>query len=156
MALGLIVKLSLIAAIISALLVIIYEHKKMETGMKIIEGDYAGKKGRVIKAAFGGHIIEVRSGVIGTTKYKLLKDVETIKLLNKDESRTVGQYILILLLAFTLIGLILAIPLFFIWKKVDFTVGIKAKDGKKFVAQGNSKDWIVLKKYVGMGSLDSF
>ncbi len=124
--------------------------------MKIIEGDFAGNNGRVINAAFQGPMLEIRTGMVGTKKYKIPKDVETIKLLNKDEKRTVGQLLVIIILAVTLIGLILAIPLFIIWKRIDFTVGIKGKDGKKFVAQGDASDWKVLKKFVGLGSLDSF
>ena len=100
--------------------------------MNIIEGDYSGSKGRVINAAFQGPMLEIRSGMVGTKKYKLPKDVETVKLLSKDEKRTVGQLLILILLAVTLIGLILAIPLFIIWKRIDFTVGIKCKDGKKF------------------------
>tara|TARA_Y100001933_G_C18663753_1_gene423915 strand:- start:32 stop:406 length:375 start_codon:yes stop_codon:yes gene_type:complete len=124
--------------------------------MNIIEGDYSGSKGRVINAAFQGPMLEIRSGMVGTKKYKLPKDVETVKLLSKDEKRTVGQLLILILLAVTLIGLILAIPLFIIWKRIDFTVGIKCKDGKKFVAQGDAADWKVIKKFVGLGSLDSF
>ncbi len=124
--------------------------------MKILEGDFAGSKGRVINAAFQGPLLEIHTGMLGTIKYKIPKDVETIKLLNKDEKRTVGQLLILIILALTLIGLILAIPLFVIWKRIDFTVGVKTKDGKKFTAQGNASDWKILKKYVGLGSLDSW
>ena len=77
--------------------------------MKIIEGDFVGRKGS-ITYGFQGPIFEIRLGILDTKKYKLPKDIETIKLLNKDEQRTVGQLIIIILLAITLIGLILAIP----------------------------------------------
>ena len=122
--------------------------------MKIIEGDFAGSKGRVINDVFRGAMIEIRTGIAGTTKYKIPKDVETVKLLNKDEKYTAGQLIILIILAITIIGPILA--LFVISKRIDFTVGIKGKDGKKFVAQGDPSDWKILKKYVGLGSLDSF
>jgi hypothetical protein len=124
--------------------------------MQIIEGDFSGSKGRVINDVFQGPIFEIRSGIIGTQKYKIPKDIETIKLLNKDEKRTAGQLIILIILAITIVGLLLAIPLFVIWKRIDFTIGVKTKDGKKFVAQGDAADWKIIKKFVGLGSLDSF
>lgn len=123
--------------------------------MKIIEGDFFGSKCCVRKVVFQGAIFEIRSGIIGTQKYKIPKDIETIKLLNKDEQRTVGQLIILIILAITIIGL-LAIPFFVIWKRIDFTIGVKTKDGKKFIAQGNAADWKIVKKFIGLGSLDSF
>jgi len=123
--------------------------------MKIIEGDFSGSKCLVRKVVFQGAIFEIRSGIIGTQKYKIPKDIETIKLLNKDEQRTVGQLIILIILAITIIGL-LAIPFFVIWKRIDFTIGVKTKDGKKFIAQGDAADWKIIKKFVGLGSLDSF
>ena len=124
--------------------------------MKIIEGDFVGNKGRIINAAFQGAIFEIQSGVISATKYKIPKDIETIKLINKDEKRTVWQLIVLIILGITIIGLLLAIPLFVIWKRIDFTIGVKTKDGKKFIAQGDASDWNVVKKFVGLGSMDSF
>jgi len=124
--------------------------------VKIIEGDFSGSKGRVINAAFQGPVFEIRSGMLATQKYKIPKDIETLKLLNKDEKRTIGQLIILIILGITIIGLLLAIPLFVIWKRIDFTIGVKTKDGKKFVAQGDAADWKIVKKYVGLGSLDSF
>ena len=124
--------------------------------MKIIEGDFAGSSGRIINAAFQGSIFEIKTGMIGTTKFKIPKDIETIKLLNKDEQRTIGQLIVLILLALTIFGLIIAIPLFVIWKRIDFTIGVKTKDGRKFVAQGDANDWKVVKKFIGLGTLYSF
>jgi len=124
--------------------------------MKIIEGDFVGNKGRIINYAFQGAIFEIQSGVISATKYKIPKDIETIKLINKDEKRTVWQLIVLIILGITIIGLLLAIPLFVIWKRIDFTIGVKTKDGKKFIAQGDASDWNVVKKFVGLGSMDSF
>jgi hypothetical protein len=128
----------------------------MGVSMKIIEGDFAGSSGRIINAAFQGSIFEIKTGMIGTTKFKIPKDIETIKLLNKDEQRTIGQLIVLILLALTIFGLIIAIPLFVIWKRIDFTIGVKTKDGRKFVAQGDASDWKIVKKYIGLGTLNSF
>lgn len=124
--------------------------------MKIIEGDYSGKKARVINAAFQGPVFQIWTGMIETKKYRIPQDIETVKLLNKDEKRTVVQLVILIILAVTIIGLVLAIPLFVIWKRIDFTFGVKTKDGKKFIAQGDASEWRILKKYVGLGSLDSF
>jgi hypothetical protein len=124
--------------------------------MKIIEGDFSGSTGRIIDAVFEGPRLEIKTGMFESKKYKLPNDIETIKLLNKDEQRTIGQLIILIILAVTIIGLILAIPLFVIWKRIDFTIGVKTKDGKKFVAQGDANDWKVAKKFIGLGALESF
>lgn len=124
--------------------------------MKVIEGDFAGSQGRIVNAAFQGSVIEIRTGMVSTEKFKLPQDVDVFKLINKDEQRTVFQLLIILILAVTLIGLILAIPLFVIWKRITFTVGVRTKNGKKFVIQGDANDWKIAKKYVGLGTLNSF
>jgi len=41
-------------------------------------------------------------------------------------------------------------------KGIVFTVGVKTKDGKKYVAQGNKEDWKVARNFIGVGMMDSF
>lgn len=124
--------------------------------MKIIEGDFAGGTGRIINAIFKGPVFEIKTGIMQSTTYSIPQDIETLKLLNKDEQRTIGQLLIIVILAVTVIGLLLAIPLFILWKRVTFTIGVKTRDGKKFVAQGDGDDWKIAKKFIGLGALDSF
>lgn len=124
--------------------------------MKIIEGDFAGSTGRVVNAVLKGPIFEIKSGIMQATSFRIPKDIETLKLLNKDEQRTAGQLAIIIIFAITLYGLIIAIPLFILWKRIDFTIGVKTKDGKKFIAQGDASDWKLAKKFIGLGAMETF
>ena len=124
--------------------------------MLILEGDFQGKTGRVVNAAFKGPIIEISTGLLSSTSFKLPDDIATLKLLNKDERRTFGQLLITLLLAVTLIGVPIAIFVFLIWKRIVFTVGVKTRSGTKFILQGDASDWKILKRFVGLGELESF
>lgn len=119
--------------------------------MNIIEGDFQGRSGRIINAAFRGSVFEIYTGMVGKKTYKVPADIETLKLLNKDEKRTARRTILLIILSLIVVGLIITIPLFIIWKKVDFAIGIKTKDGKKFITQGDASDWKVVKNTLVLG-----
>lgn len=124
--------------------------------MEIIEGDFKGRTGRIVRGVIAGAMFQISTGLMQSTEYKIPADVVTIKLLSKDERRTFGQLLVLLLLAATLIGIPIAIFAFIIWKKVTFTIGVRTRDGKKFIAQGDSSDWKTVKGFVGLGALDSF
>jgi|GEM_PF-5793350 len=124
--------------------------------MKILEGNYQGKEASIVRAVGRGPMLRIRANMLSVPAFRIPSEFETLKLINKDESRTAGQFILILLLGITVIGLPIAILLFLFWKRVDFSVGMKTKTGEKFVAQGNAGEWKVLKKYIGIGELSSF
>ena len=124
--------------------------------MRIIEGDYNGETAKVSKYMFQDPTIEIKTGVFRSKKFKVPQDFKTLKLLNKDEKRTVMQLLVLLILAITIIGLLLAIPLFVIWRDVSFTIGIETNDGTKFVAQGDSAEWKILQKFIGVGAIDTF
>lgn len=124
--------------------------------MKIIEGDFAGRSGRIVKSALSGPIIQVSTGLASSVSFKIPSDVLVIKLLSKEEGRTLGQMVVILLVAATLYLIPVAIALFVLWKRVTFTVGIRTKDGKRFIAQGDATDWKTVQGFVGIGAIDSF
>lgn len=124
--------------------------------MEIIEGDFQGRRGRIVKGVLSGAMFQISTGLMKSTEYKIPADIVTLKLLSKAESRTIGQLIILLLLAITLIGLPIALLLFLVWKRVAFTIGVKTKDGKKFIAQGDAADWKTVKGFIGLGAMDSF
>lgn len=124
--------------------------------MEIIEGDFHGRTGRIVKGVMAGAMFQISTGLMQSVEYKIPSDIATLKLLSKDERRTFGQLIILLLLAITIIGIPIAILAFIIWKRVTFTIGVRTKDGKKFIAKGDAADWKTVKGYVGLGSLDSF
>lgn len=124
--------------------------------MRIIEGTFAGSNGRIVRSVLKGPVFEIKTGIMQSKTYAIPKDIETFKLISKDEQRTLGQLIIILLLAITIIGLLLAIPLFILWKRITFTVGVKTRDGSKFIASGDASDWKIAKQYIGLGAIESF
>lgn len=124
--------------------------------MDIIEGDFQGRTGRIVKGVLAGPMFQISTGLMQSVEYKIPADIATIKLLSKDERRTFGQLVVLVLLALTIIGFPVAILAFFLWKRVTFTIGVRTRDGKKFIAQGDASDWKTVKGYVGLGSLDSF
>lgn len=124
--------------------------------MKIIEGDFAGRSGRIVKSALSGAIIQVSTGLASSVSFKIPGDVVVIKLLSKEEGRTLGQIVVILLVAATLYLIPVAIALFVLWKRVTFTVGVRTRDGKRFIAQGDATDWKTVQGFVGIGAIDSF
>lgn len=101
-------------------------------------------------------MFQISTGLMKSVEYKIPAEITTLKLLSKDERRTFGQLIILLLLAVTIIGIPVAILVFIMWKRVTFTIGVKTRDDKKFIAQGNAADWKAVKGFVGLGSLDSF
>lgn len=119
--------------------------------MKVIDGDYKGKTGRIVSAVFKGPVIQVA----GQT-YSLSKEMKRCKELSKSESRTFTQLIIVVLLAITLIGLPIALLLFIMWKKIQFTVGVETTDGKKFIFESSDRnEYKLVSKYFGVGaSLD--
>lgn len=118
--------------------------------MKVIEGEHLGSRARVRHHLLKGPTLQI----LGKKDYRLPKDVAVFKLMGKDESRTAGQVIVCLLLAVSIIGLPIALLLLLIWRNIAFTVAVKAKDGAKFVVQGDAADWKLAKKFVGIGVLE--
>jgi hypothetical protein len=120
--------------------------------MRVIDGDYKGKTGRIVSAVFKGPVIQVA----GET-YSLNKDIRRCKELNKSENRTFMQLIVVVLLAITLIGLPIAILLFILWKKIQFTVGVQTTDGKKFVFESSDRsEYKLISKFYGVGATLDF
>lgn len=120
--------------------------------MKVIDGDFKGKTGRIVSAVFKGSVIQVS----GQT-YSLSKDLKRCKELSKSENRTFMQLIIVVLLAVTIIGLPIAILLFILWKNIQFTVGVETSDGKKFVFESSDRsEFKLISKYFGLGAALDF
>ncbi len=135
--------------------------------MKIIDGNHTGNTAKVYSSAFGSDILEVRTGLLQSTKYEIPKEIQKIKLINKDTTWSAGRCILILIATFILTGiavnlfptlatiiLIVGILASMFSRETTFTIAIQTTDGNKFVFSGAKKEWVMLKKYIGIGSLD--
>ena len=119
--------------------------------MKITQGSLTGKDARIVKDVFKGYTLRV-----GGNTYKLNGDLNQVRLLSKEESRSAGKLFLILLLGVTIVGLVIAIPMMIAHRKVLATVVIRLNDGTAFVAQADRKEWGLLSKYQTVDLPDGF
>jgi len=119
--------------------------------MELIASSFGAQKASLTKSFVGGKdIIKV-----GPKKFTLPDDIEKTKVTSEQNEMTGGRMLLIVLLAITLIGLILAIPLYFAGKKKRTTMAFKAKSGDTFtVAASSNSEWKILQKYSGIGVFD--
>ena len=104
--------------------------------MLLTSSSFKARRASIAKSFLGGK----RVIKIGSHKYKLPDDIEKSKMTSEQNEMTGGRMFLIVILAVTIIGLILAIPLYFAGKKKRVVMAFKAKDGETFsVAATNNK-----------------
>jgi hypothetical protein len=96
----------------------------------------------VLRDIFKGDAIKADGEV-----YKLSDNIKELRLIEKQEEKSLITLFLIILLALTIIGLIFAIPLLMTHKKIKAIVAIKMKSGLAFVAQADAREWSILSKY---------
>lgn len=119
--------------------------------MKLINSSEGAKRASISKAFVGGkHALKV-----GKTKYKLPDDIAKTKVTQEQNEMTGGRMLLIILLGVTVIGLILAIPLYFVGKKKRVVMAFQANDGHTFsVAASNNNEASMLQHYSALGTFD--
>jgi hypothetical protein len=119
--------------------------------MELIASSFDAKKVSLTKSFMGNKdIIKV-----GKQKFKLPSDIDKSKITFEQNEMTGGRMFLIILLAITVIGLILAIPLYFMGKKKRVTMSFKTKTGETFtVLATNNSESKIIQKYSGIGVFD--
>ena len=119
--------------------------------MDLIASSSGAKKASLAKSFFGGKDI-IR---VGDNKFTLPNDIENAKVTAPENELTAARMVLITLLAITLIGLILAIPLYIAGKKERMTMAFRAKSGDTFtLAVSDDSEWDILQQYTGIGVFD--
>lgn len=117
--------------------------------MKIIRGDYMGSKASLRYSFFGGPVLRIRS--CPPKRYHIPKEISKLILIKKEQTRSLGQLMIILVIGITIIGLPLSILLFFMMKKVIFSIYVKTTTGEKFfLEEGNNSEWKIIKNFIGM------
>jgi uncharacterized membrane protein affecting hemolysin expression len=118
--------------------------------MEVITCSWGAKRASVTTSFFGTKTI-INAG---HKKITLPDDVEKTQVTQEQNEMTGGRMILIILLAVTVIGLLLAIPLYFAGKKKRMTMAIKTKAGETlYIAATTNREWNLLRKYAGIGAL---
>ena len=112
--------------------------------MKVVKGDFKGKRARVVKGFVGGHVISL--GL--RAKYHLGKDIHAVYRTADNKELGAGRVLLIILLGATIIGLIIAIPMLLLARKRQVTYQITTNDGKEFLAVADRAEGKILDQYV--------
>lgn len=116
--------------------------------MKVIEGDYKDSQAVVITSSAHGTVLELRARLLTERGFKLMNDISSMRLLDKTESHRFSQWLIMGLLAISIIGLLVAIPMYLWGKNTEFKVEVKARSGERFVLQGDKEDWKSIKPYI--------
>lgn len=112
--------------------------------MKITRSKSGEGAGRIVRSFLGGDIIS-----FGGKKYKLASTDVNVHCINKEEYKSTAVMFFVTILAITVIGLILAIPLYIVaGKRQRVTVNIDTPDESGVIAVVDETEWKILSKYV--------
>jgi len=119
--------------------------------VELLSANFEARGASLTKSFIGGHdIIKV-----GVKKFNLPGDISKTKVTMEQNEMTGVRALLIILLAITIIGLLLAIPLYFSGKRKRMNMAFKAKTGEIFtIAVSSNKEWKILKRYAGLGEFE--
>ncbi|WP_020560207.1 hypothetical protein [Thiofilum flexile] len=117
--------------------------------MKVIDGNYKGSQAVIITSRAHGTVLEIRARLLTEHGFKLMNDIRSMRLVEKKEGYSFFQYVLMIVLAITIVGLIIAIPMYLFGKGTTFKVEVKTKSGEEFIIQGDKKEeWKQIQPYV--------
>lgn len=115
--------------------------------MEIIMPSGRRQKGRAVRDWKGVDIVQVFG--VPRRRYRLAKDFSEVTVTSQDRDVSALRIVIAVLLALTLIGLILAIPLLARSRRPQVTLVLKTHDGDVLrVHTRDRKDWAVLSRYV--------
>jgi len=106
--------------------------------MRIIEGVLQGSQVSLSKR---DDVLQIHARLMVAKSYRLPQDMRSIELVSKEDYRTFGQWLIMGLLALTVVGLLIAIPLFYFGKKLRFKARFTPKHEPEFIVEGDKQDW---------------
>jgi len=113
--------------------------------MRIIEGDLAGSQ---VKINQDTAMLEIHARLLVAKAYRLPQDMRSIEVLSKKSYHSFEQWLVMIVLSLTVIGLLISIPMYLLAKKTQFTVRFSPKHADAFIVEGNKEDWQELKPYL--------
>lgn len=116
--------------------------------MKVIDGNFKGSQAVIITSRAHGAVLEIRARLLTERGFKLMDDMRSMQLIEKTESHSFFNYLIMFVLAITIVGLIVAIPLYLFGKELQFKIKVRTKSGEEFTLQGDKKDWKQIQSYV--------
>lgn len=118
--------------------------------MRLISSSWDAKRASIYKGFIGGHVIKV-----GRKKFKLPDDIAKTKITQEQNEMTGWRMLLIVFFALTIIGIVLAIPLYFVSKKKRLVMAFKSVSGDTFsVVATTNAETKMLQQYSAVGAFD--
>ena len=119
--------------------------------MKLISSSWGAKRASISQSFMGSkHIIKA-----GGKKIKLPDDIAKSRITSEQSEMTGGRMLLIIILGITIIGLILAIPLYFAGKKKRVVMAFKTNEGDTLsVMATTNAETKMLQQYSAIGVFD--
>lgn len=119
--------------------------------MELVSSTFGAKKASLSKTLLSGKDMLK----VGKSKYVLSKDIEKVKISHEQNELTGTRMLLIIILALTVIGLLLAIPMCLAAKKKRVVMAFLANDGESFsIMTSNNKETKILSKYSAIGAFE--
>lgn len=119
--------------------------------MQLLSSSFRARSAQLTKTFLGSDVIKV-----GNMKFSLPDDIARSQIAGYQDSMTGLRMLLIVILAITIIGIILAIPLYFAAKRKRLNMAFETRDGYTFtVASSSNAESKILQKYAGIGTFDS-
>jgi len=113
--------------------------------MRVIEGDLEGSDAYIVSSR---GTIEIRARLLSARDYDLKQDMRQIDILDKETYHSFWQWILMILLGLTGVGLLIAIPVFIWGKKLKFYARFQPQKDRSFTVEGGKEDWQELQAYL--------
>ncbi len=113
--------------------------------MKIIEGNNLGSKVTFLSSE---SLLQIHARLMVVKAYTLPQDMHAISLLEKRYYHSFEQWLIMILAGLTIIGLLLAIPLYKWGKKLEFKLRFEPKHDAPFIVQGDKNDWQLLQGFL--------
>ncbi len=113
--------------------------------MRIIEGDLAGSQ---VKINQDDASLEIHARLLVAKSYRLPQDISSFELLTNQNYHSFEQWLIMIVLSLTVVGLLISIPMYFLAKKKRFTVRVKPKHAEAILIEGNKHDWKELEPYL--------
>ncbi len=118
--------------------------------MEIMQGTYKGKEfnSADVQSNFGNSVtISLHGALFGTTKFNVPMDIDGLALINQEERWSIGMLFLIAILAISIVGLILAIPMLFFAKQQENLCRFTTPEGV-LEAKADKGEWKKLSRFV--------
>ena len=113
--------------------------------MRIIEGDLAGSQ---VKINQDNARLEIHARLMVAAAYQLPQDMQATTVLSKKNYHSLEQWLVMIVLALTGVGLLISIPMYLLAKTTQFQVRFSPKRADSFIVEGNREDWKELKPYL--------